>query len=292
METLTSLRRQMESAEDLQSMVKSMKAMAAASIWQYEQAVASLADYERTVELGLQIVLSTRAEEIRIAQPPLEEPLGAIIFGSEQGMVGRFNDEVVQYAIRSMDKMHVPGEDRSLIAVGRHVRSKLEHEGLPISHRLRMPTSIAGLRPAVQQLMVRLDAWRAQEQVERIVLFFNAPTSGTGYDPEGVQLIPVNLNWLQHLQEESWQSNSLPMFDMPWEALFADLIQEYLYAAVYRAFAASLAAENASRLSSMEAAERNIEERLGELEQHYHQVRQRSITAELLDIIAGAEAAE
>lgn len=53
----------------------------------------------------------------------------------------------------------------------------------------------------------------------------------------------------------------------------------------------TLAAENASRLASMEAAERNIEERLKELERRYHQFRQQAITTELLDIVAAAEAA-
>jgi F-type H+-transporting ATPase subunit gamma len=78
---------------------------------------------------------------------------------------------------------------------------------------------------------------------------------------------------------------------MDWNALFSELIQEYLYVSVFRAFAASLSAENASRLSSMEAAEQNIEDRLDNLEHRFHQVRQHSITSELLDIVSGAEAA-
>lgn len=291
METLSSLRRQIHNAEDLQSIVKSMKAMAAASIWKYQQAVASLEDYERTVELGLQIVLGACAEKIEIAQPPLQEPIGAVIFGSEQGMVGNFNDEIVRYAVRRLDALDVPVKGRSLIAVGRRVHGKLENARQPVALTMRMPTSIVGIRPAVQHLMVQLDTWREQENVEGILLFFNAPTAGTQYEPQGEQLIPVNLNWLQHLQEEPWQSNSLPTFDMSWDALFADLIREYIYVMVFGAFAASLSAENASRLSAMEAAESNIEDRLGELEQRYHQVRQRSITSELLDIVAGAEAA-
>lgn len=290
METLASLHHKIDSAQDLQSIVKSMKAMAAASIWQYEQAVTSLEEYVHTTELGLQIILRARAEEIKIAQPPIQEPLGAIIFGSEQGMVGNFNDEIARHAIRIMDDMDVSKADRSLVAVGGRMRGKLVNAHQSIAMTVRMPTSISGIRPAVQQLMVRLDAWRDDKDINRIILFYNAPAGGTQYEPKDVQLIPVNLEWLQRLQAEPWQSSTLPTFDMAWDDLFADLIQEYLYAAVFRAFAASLSAENASRLSSMEAAERNIEERLDELEQHYHQVRQRSITSELLDIISGAEA--
>lgn len=290
METLSSLRRQMNSARDLQSIVKSMKALSAATIWQFEQAVTSLNEYRRTVEMGLQIVLSTRPADIQIAQPELQKPLGAIIFGSERGMVGNFNDQIVRYALRRMQSMHVPRADRSLVTVGRRLHNNLKRADQPVALTLPMPTGMAGVRPAVQELMVRLDAWRAQVDIERIMLFHNAPTTGTQYQPQAVQLIPVNVKWLQGLQRKPWLSSSLPTYDAHWEALFSNLIQEHLYAAVFRAFVASASAENASRLSAMEEAERNIEEQLNQLKQQYHQVRQRSITSELLDIVAGAEA--
>jgi F-type H+-transporting ATPase subunit gamma len=74
------------------------------------------------------------------------------------------------------------------------------------------------------------------------------------------------------------------------EALFSSLVREYLFVSLYRAFAESLASENASRLASMQAAEKNIEERLRELSAQYHQQRQMSITSELLDIVSGFEA--
>jgi F-type H+-transporting ATPase subunit gamma len=67
------------------------------------------------------------------------------------------------------------------------------------------------------------------------------------------------------------------------------LIREYFFASLYRAFAESLASENASRLSSMQAAEKNIEDRLDQLNTEYHHLRQSSITEELLDVVAGYE---
>ncbi|PVE33232.1 F0F1 ATP synthase subunit gamma, partial [Enterococcus faecalis] len=64
---------------------------------------------------------------------------------------------------------------------------------------------------------------------------------------------------------------------------------EHLFVSLFRAFAESLASENAARLVSMQAAERNIEERLDELHKLYHHQRQNAITSELLDIISGFE---
>ena len=120
--------------------------------------------------------------------------------------------------------------------------------------------------------------------------YYNNPETGASYEPRRVQLLPVDLDWLQQLRQRPWPGNTIPAFDQNWDDLFSDLIQEYFFVATHRAFAASPAAENASRLASMQAAERNIEDRLGELAQQYHQRRQSSITSELLDIVAGAEA--
>ena len=60
MQTLETVKRKLESAEDLQSVVKTMKAMAAVSIRQYEEAVESLEQYNRTIDMGFQIALRQR----------------------------------------------------------------------------------------------------------------------------------------------------------------------------------------------------------------------------------------
>ncbi len=72
--------------------------------------------------------------------------------------------------------------------------------------------------------------------------------------------------------------------------LFSALIRQYVFVSLYRACVESMASENASRLTSMQAAEKNIEDRLEELNAQYRHERQSSITSELLDIISGFEA--
>ena len=63
-ETLSDLRRKIDGAAELKSVVRTMKALAAASIGQYEKAVLSLNDYNRTVQLGLIACLrQSRADE-------------------------------------------------------------------------------------------------------------------------------------------------------------------------------------------------------------------------------------
>jgi F-type H+-transporting ATPase subunit gamma len=105
-----------------------------------------------------------------------------------------------------------------------------------------------------------------------------------------VQLLPVNREWLKEIAKKKWDSKSLPIFRMDGDLIFSSLIREYLFVSLYRAFAESLASENASRLASMQNAEKNIEEQLQDLNVQFHRTRQMTITEELLDIVAGFEA--
>ena len=105
-----------------------------------------------------------------------------------------------------------------------------------------------------------------------------------------VQLLPVNHDWLREIAKKKWDSKSLPIFRMDGDQIFSSLIREYLFVSLYRAFAESLASENASRLASMQNAEKNIEEQLQDLHVQFHRTRQMTITEELLDIVAGFEA--
>jgi F-type H+-transporting ATPase subunit gamma len=288
-QTLEALRRRIHSVEEMQSVVTTMKAMAAVNIRQYQHAVESLVEYNHTVEMGLQIALRHRPEEIKIAKRVLTGPLGAIVFGSDQGMAGQFNQEITGHALKVLKTGPLGERDCRLLAIGRRVAARLAQAGLQPAVSLPMPGSLAGITPRVQDLLVRIEAWREGPGIEQILLFYNAPVHGAAYRATGLQLLPVDLRWLQKLEKREWSSRGLPTYTLEWDLLFATLIREFFFAALYRAFAESLASENASRLRSMQAAEKNIEERLDELHAQYHHLRQSSITEELMDIVAGYE---
>ena len=68
------------------------------------------------------------------------------------------------------------------------------------------------------------------------------------------------------------------------------LVREYLFVSLFRACAESLASENASRLSAMQRAEKNIDDMLEELARRYNNQRQSGIDEELFDVVAGFNA--
>jgi F-type H+-transporting ATPase subunit gamma len=287
-QTPEALKRTIKSAQDLLGVVKTMKALAAVSIRQYQRSVESLADYNRTVEMGLQIVLKDRQG---VAEPVRQgtQRLGAIVFGTDQGLCGQFNNLITQHAVKELDKTGFKKEDRFFIVVGVKAADILSDTGENVLEILTQPGSTAGITAMVQDITLLLEDWRFRRSVENMVLFYNEYLSGAIYRPRTLKLLPVDKVWLTDLQKQKWDSRTLPTFNMDWERIFRSMIREYLFVSVYRAFANSLASENASRLAAMQNAEKNIEERLEELHVQFHRQRQMTITEELLDIVAGFE---
>ena len=289
MQTSEYLKGKIQSAQDLLGVVKTMKALAAISIRQYQRAVEALADYNRTVELGLQVVLRQSREQIT-SPGSRAARLGAIVFGTDQGLCGQLNSTIVSHALEQMDQSGVCRENRIVIAVGMRTADLLEDSGQKVAEVLTTPGSTAGITPMVQDITVLLEDWRFKRQVRQMNLYYSEYVSGATYRPKTLRILPVEEAWLKRLRQRKWESRTLPIFTMEWESLFGALIREYLFVSIYRAFANSLASENASRLAAMQSAEKNIEERLEELYLNFHRQRQMTITEELLDIVAGFEA--
>jgi F-type H+-transporting ATPase subunit gamma len=289
MQTIQSLKRKIDSTEDLQSVVKTMKTLAAVNIRQYEQAARALEDYFRTVEMGFQVVLREHSKTRLTKKTAPKERIAAIVFGSDQGMAGSLNEQIVTLAVDTLEKKDTK-EKPVLLAVGERAFGHLMDAGFLVSDTFNLPSSVSGITPYVQKIVMHIENWHEKHGVNQVLLFHNQPTSQASFRPHMVRMLPLDIQWLKRLEEKKWDSRCLPTFTMDPEVLFSSLIREYLFVSIFRGFVESLASENASRLASMQGAEKNIGEKLAELNSQYHQQRQMSITEELLDIVAGFEA--
>jgi F-type H+-transporting ATPase subunit gamma len=240
--------------------------------------------------MGLQIVLREQPPFGEIRRRKTRPALGAVVFGSQQGLAGQFNEQIAGYAIEQLHQMGSKETGCRLLAVGQQVVHRLIREGQSIDDRLSQPNSVSGITPAVRRILLRIERWRREEPFMRVMLFHHRPRSRASYEPHMMALVPIDEDWLQDLRQREWTSSSLPTYTMERTELLASLIRQHLFISLYRAFAESLASENASRLAAMQAAERNIEERVEKLQGRYHHRRQSAITAELLDIVSGFEA--
>ena len=287
METLESLSDALDTTGDIQAIVRTMKALSSVSIRQYEHAEAAMADYNRTVELGLMAVLRQR----RVAGLPLPGSdraagsRGLFVVGSDRGLCGGYNDKIARFACSRM-----AGGPVELGVIGARVAARMEADGAPLAFALTLPGSVAGLSRLVQTIIVEIDRWTQAHGVGQVVLVHNRREGRTPTKPRAHQLLPLPDSYLRKLSEADWPGRSLPLFRMDPDRLLSWLVQQRLFVVIYRALAEALASEHASRLAAMQAAERNIEERRDDLQQLYRRRRQETITRELLDVVSGFEA--
>jgi F-type H+-transporting ATPase subunit gamma len=288
--TTADLRRKINSAGDLQSVVRTMKALAASSIGQYEQSVRALSDYYRTVELGLGVCLrGTGSAALTTGETRQTDAcaIGAVVFGSDQGLVGQFNDVVADHAVKTLAALPAKPE---VWAVGERVHARLADADLPLVGLFTVPNSVKAITPLVGQILVESETRHSQGEVTELYLFYNRPTSGAVYAPVSQRLLPLDEQWRRKLAELPWPTGSLPEVIGGGTATLRALIREYLFVSLFRACAESLASENASRLAAMQRAEKNIDELVEDLNRTFHRLRQSGIDEELFDVISGFEA--
>jgi F-type H+-transporting ATPase subunit gamma len=283
--SIAELRKTIGSAEDLHSVVRTMKALAASSIAQYEQSVRALDDYYRTVELGLGVCI--RKEGLGVLPDEHSRGLAeVVVFGSDQGLVGRFNDTVADHAIAMMaDK-----SGAKVWAVGERVSEPLKDAGLTIAGLLAVPLSVRGITPLVGQILVDYQAGLSRGEISELYVVYNKPAAGAVYEPVTQRLLPLDEIWRRDLSQVVWPTHLPPEVIGEVATTLSRFLREFLFVSLFRACAASLASENASRLAAMQRADKNIDSLLEDLNARFHRLRQDEIDEELFDVVACYEA--
>lgn len=289
-DTILSLRRKINVASDLQSVVVTMKSLAASNISQFEESVRALDGYYQTLEMGLSACLN----EVNSAKLTIEKAkenddkiIIAVVFGSDQGLVGQFNEIVADLAIKTLTPL---SGKIIVLSVGERVHSRLKGAELLLADLFTVPNSVKAISPLIGQILIASERNSNHRNISDLYLFYNKPISGAAYGSISKRLLPLDESWLQKLSEIPWPTNNLPELIEKENSTLRTFIREYLFASIYRACAQSLASENASRLAAMQRAEKNIEELLNHLNVAFHQKRKNDIDAELFDVISGFEA--
>jgi F-type H+-transporting ATPase subunit gamma len=289
-DTAASLRLRLYSANELQSVVRTMKSLAASSIGQYRASVRALAEYYVNLELGLGACLRRRdpANGTEIGDD-LADPgiTGAVVFGSDQGLVGQFNDLVADYAAAALAP--AKGEIR-VWAVGKRVQARLVDRGLSPGEVYDVPSSVEAIAPLVGQILVETETRHGRAHVTELHLFYNRSSSGAAFAPVGDKLLPLDEGWRHTRVAIPWPTKTQPEIIGSGTETLRALVRGYVFVSLFRASAESLASENASRLAAMDRAEKNIKESLESLEGDFHRVRQSGVDEELFDVVAGFEA--
>jgi F-type H+-transporting ATPase subunit gamma len=286
-DSLEGLRRKLDGARQLGSVVRAMKAIAASSIVQFEQAVLALGQYQHSVELGLSLCLGAERPVAARTGAGRDFPTGALVFGSDQGLVGRFNEVIGAFAAETLRQRPGP---KTLWVIGERACPPLEAAGLRVAKRYPVPSSVAAITTLITQIQVEIEGHTAGNRQGEILVFHNAPRAAARYEAAYQRLLPLDAAWYQRLREISWPNGQLAQVLGDRTTSLTGLIHEQLFISLYRACAESLASENSSRLTAMQRAQENIDKVAEDLQRSVNRLRQSSIDEELFDVLAGFNA--
>lgn len=293
MQTLESLKRQIVGAGELESVVRTMKAMAASNIGQYEKAKESLGDYYQTIAIGLNAYFESNRTaplnklEYHRDHEQNDVTIYAIVFGSDQAFVGQFNDTLTHFAYQTLQSM---GGKKIVWTVGTRIPLLANDYGLEVKKQFALPNSINAITSLIASILVSIEEVVEINNLSEFHIFHNQSTPASLYGPNSQRLLPLDQKWRLEFANHKWPTKKIPQLIGEKEAMIKTLIREYLFTTLYKACVESLVSENYSRLSAMQRAEKNIGQLLDDIGHTYHRLRQSTIDEELFDVVAGFEA--
>lgn len=292
MQSLEVLKRKIKTSEDLLSVVKTMKSLAAVNIQQLEGAVAALTAFAEVNQTAWRAYFRVPG--------PLRQQAGEatllLAFGSDQGMCGQFNEAVAEQVLAQADALRAEGKPVAVMTIGERVLASLaeplKQRRIPLAGHEHLPGGPAAIGETVQNIVLTLAERQESEGAERIQTVANTLRGRAGYETVSERLLPLDEEWAEHVKSQGWERRCLPLLGQERATLFHHLFDQHLFISLYKALGRSMAAENSARLTAMQAAEKNIEELREEIMADYRDVRQATITAELLDVVTGFTALE
>lgn len=292
MASLEEMIRHIAVAEDLQSVVRTMQTISSVEIRRHEAAEQAMAQYLKTVEMGLQVALRHVSHVMPGADGVAEGRTGVVVAGSEIGLCGGFNERLVDFALDRLSSAGIEADNRIILVIGTRAEASWREQAEAPVHLEEAPATVEALPQTVAAVLTRLDHWRENQGVTKLVLFHQRISGTEGSTPVEVDLLPISPDWLSDLRARDWPSRRLPVCFGDPETVTRNLVRQLLFARLFTSVIQSRTAEHAERMTAMQAADKSIADKLDDLRGSHRLLRQEVITSELLDIIGGYEASE
>ncbi len=206
-----------------------------------------------------------------------------IVITSNRGLAGGYNNNVVKLVTgdEAFDK-----ENTEIFALGKKGRDTLESKGYRIASDLSEIMNGPMYSDAKELSNTLLDKFEKRE-IGEIYLAYTVFKNTVTHIPTMLKLLPVEIE----AKEETKDGAGIPMnYEPNEEEALGMIIPKYITSLIYGAMMEAVASENGARMQAMDSATSNAEEMIQKLSLDYNRARQGSITQELTEIIAGAQA--
>lgn len=313
MANLKVIRDRIKSVKNTKKITEAMRLVAAAKVRRaQEQVIATrpFADALAQVLYGLQARLRFQEANLPLLKQREVKTVGILVISGDRGLCGAYNTNVIRRAENRAKELKAEGRDYKFILVGRKAIQYFQRRNQPIdatySGLEQVPTAAEASTIADELLSLFLS-----ESVDRIELVYTKFVSLISSRPVIQTLLPLDPQGLETGDDEIFRLTTkggqfqverskvtTEVKPFPRDMLFEQdpvqildaLLPLYLNNQLLRALQESAASELAARMTAMNSASDNATELIGTLTLSYNKARQASITQELLEVVAGANA--
>jgi F-type H+-transporting ATPase subunit gamma len=282
---LHTIEARLKNADTLQNVAHAMRSQAAIYYKAAEIALVPIRAWARRVRQCL------AGAALRLPSVPRSKvrpgKRGVVIFTSDQGLCGAFNDRIIDFALSSATGQHQEGD--VFFAVGRRGADLMSLRGVRPHLTVPAPTSLEGVHQTLQDLGTTVFEAFGSLGLARLSLCTNLHEGPGRFTPTDRTVLPLAFEDLCRSEEGPCPGRVLSSH-LPPVTLVERLTREYFFILLYGAAVESYASENGARLAAMEAAMSNIEDKVAELTNLRNLLRQEVITAEVLEVATGAAA--
>ena len=282
MASMRSIKRRKGSIESTQQITKAMKLVSTVKLQRAKGRAEKSKSY---FECMYATVKSVLAKSGNINHPYLQAgdstKKAVIVITSNRGLAGGYNSNV----IKLITKGDFSKADTTLYTVGIKGKDYFSHHGYEVvkdySDLIEEPAYADAMRISEDLLKAFSDG-----EIGEIYLAYTAFKNTVSHVPTLLKLLPVDTDGLEDADEDK----ALMNFEQDEEEALNLLIPKYVTSLIYGSMVEAVASENGARMQAMDSATSNAEEMIDKLSLQYNRARQGSITQELTEIIAGAEA--
>ena len=291
MASMRDIKRRKSSIQSTQQITKAMKLVSTVKLQRARQNAEKSEDYFHAMYSTVQSILGrTGSLEHRYLKPGEGGKKAVIIITSNRGLAGGYNSNVVKLITRG----ELKDEDLSIYAIG-----KKGKEALQKNYEIKADYSYVIEEPAYADAMaISKEVLSAFEngEISEIYLAYTGFKNTVVHVPTLVKLLPVEVSEetsgkAGEAVKEAEDDNRAPMnFEPEDEEALDMIIPKYVTSLIYGGMIEAVASENGARMQAMDSATSNAEDMISSLSLLYNRARQGSITQELTEIIAGANA--
>ncbi len=207
-----------------------------------------------------------------------------IVITANRGLAGGYNSNIIKLVTSS----GIPSEDAVIYAVGTKGRDFFSRRGYTIAGDYSEVINEPLYSDAMEIGSKVLQAFEDGE-IGEIYLAYTSFKNTVVHQPKLVKLLPITAEDITGTADKA-DDNILVTYEPEEEEALDVIIPKYINSLIYGALMEAVASENGARMTAMDNATSNAEDIISELSLKYNRARQGSITQELTEIIAGANA--